>query len=289
MREKAIVREIAAHDLYCCLLPQCEALRTCRSGFPIATQPSAVQNLLSTWTYRSVLIVTDRSMSSSKQNGPMMQCLEMATQAVHFTECNGLCRQCSGGCATPEDVVLRVHVIGQQKMCLVRKPDIVKKVWHSVNLVAKPLAHDHSLPHVVRCKPMFNLYPVMIHVEICDQNSQHGLPVNSKLLTSPRRRLAWAVDNRVSDSSNVMWCPRWIRSSRVWLSVSVFMIAVIHSPMGSELVDPSVDYWVDRKFTTSEPFVELQLSCVDRLLPKIRLNYKYLLLSSPWHLEGQIW
>ena len=31
------------------------------------------------------------------QNGPMMPCLEMATQAVHFTECNGLCRQCSGG------------------------------------------------------------------------------------------------------------------------------------------------------------------------------------------------
>ena len=25
------------HDLYCCLLPQCEALRTCRSGYPIAT------------------------------------------------------------------------------------------------------------------------------------------------------------------------------------------------------------------------------------------------------------
>jgi len=24
---------IAAHDLYCCLLPQCEALRTGRSGF----------------------------------------------------------------------------------------------------------------------------------------------------------------------------------------------------------------------------------------------------------------
>jgi len=23
--------------------------------------------------------------------------LEMATQTVHFTECNGLCRQCSGG------------------------------------------------------------------------------------------------------------------------------------------------------------------------------------------------
>jgi len=33
-------RVIAAHDLYCCLLPQCEALRTCRSGFPIATVPN---------------------------------------------------------------------------------------------------------------------------------------------------------------------------------------------------------------------------------------------------------
>ena len=58
-------------------------------------QPSAVQNLPSTWTYRSVLIVTDRSLSSSNQNGPMIPCLEMAAQAVHFTECNGLCRQCS--------------------------------------------------------------------------------------------------------------------------------------------------------------------------------------------------
>jgi len=40
---------------------------------------------------------------------------------------------------------------------------------------------------------------------------------------------------------------------------------------------------------TSEPFFELQLSFVDRLLLKISLKYKYLLLSSPWHLEGQIW
>jgi len=92
-------------------------------------------------------------------------------------------------------------------MRLVQKLDIVKKVWHSVNLVAKPLAHDHLLPHVVRCKLLFNLYPVRIRVEICDQNSPHGLPVDSKLLTSPTHRLAWAVDNRVSDSSNVVWCP----------------------------------------------------------------------------------
>jgi len=60
-------------------------------------RPSAVQNLPSTWTYHLVFIVTDCLLSSSNQNGPMMPCLEMATQAVHFTECNGLCRQCSGG------------------------------------------------------------------------------------------------------------------------------------------------------------------------------------------------
>jgi len=30
-------RVIMACELYCCLLPQCEALRTCRSGFPMAT------------------------------------------------------------------------------------------------------------------------------------------------------------------------------------------------------------------------------------------------------------
>jgi len=31
-------RVISSGDLYCCLLPRCEALRTCRSGFPIATR-----------------------------------------------------------------------------------------------------------------------------------------------------------------------------------------------------------------------------------------------------------
>jgi len=29
-------RVITVHELYSCLLPQCKALRTCRSGFPIA-------------------------------------------------------------------------------------------------------------------------------------------------------------------------------------------------------------------------------------------------------------
>ena len=35
-------RVISSGHLYCCLLPRCEALRTCRSGFPIATPPTIV-------------------------------------------------------------------------------------------------------------------------------------------------------------------------------------------------------------------------------------------------------
>jgi len=36
-RKQAIIREIATHDLNCYFLPQCKALRTCCSGFLIAT------------------------------------------------------------------------------------------------------------------------------------------------------------------------------------------------------------------------------------------------------------
>ena len=43
------------HDLYCCLLPRCEALRTCRSGFPTITIAVFVLNLsdmIFLWTAR---------------------------------------------------------------------------------------------------------------------------------------------------------------------------------------------------------------------------------------------
>jgi len=36
-------RVIAVHDLYCCLLPQCEALHTCHSSFPIAALEEIVK------------------------------------------------------------------------------------------------------------------------------------------------------------------------------------------------------------------------------------------------------
>jgi len=42
------------HDLYCCLLPQCEALRTCCSGFPIATLLSTTSAL---WFWRRIRFV----------------------------------------------------------------------------------------------------------------------------------------------------------------------------------------------------------------------------------------
>ena len=35
-------RVISLGELYCCFLPQCEALRTCRSGFPIATELNVI-------------------------------------------------------------------------------------------------------------------------------------------------------------------------------------------------------------------------------------------------------
>jgi len=38
-------RVIMACELYCCLLPQCEALRICRSGFPIVTIITTLQQL----------------------------------------------------------------------------------------------------------------------------------------------------------------------------------------------------------------------------------------------------
>jgi len=39
-------RVISSGDLYCCLLPRCETLRICRSGFPIATVLTKVQSFM---------------------------------------------------------------------------------------------------------------------------------------------------------------------------------------------------------------------------------------------------
>ena len=49
-------RVIAARELYCCLLPQCEVLRACRSGFPIAILQRVVSFFISTYTRRLQLL-----------------------------------------------------------------------------------------------------------------------------------------------------------------------------------------------------------------------------------------
>ena len=50
-------RVISSGDLYCCLLPRCKALRSCRSGFPIATTPcrKLAANRMSLETVRSAV------------------------------------------------------------------------------------------------------------------------------------------------------------------------------------------------------------------------------------------
>jgi len=56
-----------ACELYCCLLPQCEALRICRSGFPIATSVIMPRVQQVNWAKsRSVQSVLNTNMMSNK-------------------------------------------------------------------------------------------------------------------------------------------------------------------------------------------------------------------------------
>jgi len=48
----AMTRVISSGDLYCCLLPWCEALRACRFGFPIATIVLMKFSYLNYWLLR---------------------------------------------------------------------------------------------------------------------------------------------------------------------------------------------------------------------------------------------
>ena len=111
----------------------------------------------------------------------MMPCLEMATQKVHFKDCNGLCRQCSG-CVLP------------MRCCFWSSHDPTTETRLETRhcqenltqlLVSNSLAHDFTLSHVLKFKFLFNMYPVSIQTEICNQNSPHRLWGDSKQLTSP--------------------------------------------------------------------------------------------------------
>ena len=54
-REQAITEWSWQCELYCCLLPQCEALRICRSRFPIATLWNRTTKLVS-WCNQLILV-----------------------------------------------------------------------------------------------------------------------------------------------------------------------------------------------------------------------------------------
>jgi len=65
-------RVIAACYLYSCLLPQREALRTCRSGFPIAT----IESCLAKFRVLNYF--------ASEQNG--IACMQFVQIAAHFRQ-----------------------------------------------------------------------------------------------------------------------------------------------------------------------------------------------------------
>ena len=60
--KQAIIREIATHALYCCLLPWCEALLICHSGFPTAIadsrDPNQVPKKTLPYPYNTIICVT---------------------------------------------------------------------------------------------------------------------------------------------------------------------------------------------------------------------------------------
>jgi len=70
-------RVIMAYDLYCCLLPQCEALHTCHSGFPITTKWCCDQDVKvvpgAAFTKRTILL---------RSESPSSKCAELHTVAA---------------------------------------------------------------------------------------------------------------------------------------------------------------------------------------------------------------
>ena len=52
-------RVISSGDIYCCLLPRCEALRTCHLGFPIATPLNERNHLALSFQLHNVIIHTN--------------------------------------------------------------------------------------------------------------------------------------------------------------------------------------------------------------------------------------
>lgn len=156
----------------------------------LTPSPKCCRELTNIWTYRSVLIITDRSSSPSNQNGPMMP-FEYGDPGKALHRGQALFRLSAYGVSYPRRCFPQSCPASSENQTLSRQS-------HIVNFVAKLQAYDHSLLHNVRCKLQFNRNPVSIQVEICNR-IPHRLPLDSKLLTSPTLELAWDADNRDSD------------------------------------------------------------------------------------------
>ena len=73
-----------------------KATPSCWNHWPSLSKPlrhpNVVQNFCSTSVQRWELTMSDPSLSSLNQNGLMIPCFDIATQAVHLMECIGPCR-----------------------------------------------------------------------------------------------------------------------------------------------------------------------------------------------------
>jgi len=135
-REQAIIREIVTHDLSCCLLPRCEALCTCRSGFPIATHVMSLSgscvkifSVKALWK-NLVVLVNDKknSLKTATASRTQAWCLLSQSDILVF-----IFSGCRNGLA---DVVLFRDFTETLKLCV--NSDIVGtfrfpefwKIWH---------------------------------------------------------------------------------------------------------------------------------------------------------------
>jgi len=76
-------RAISSGDLYCCLLLQCEALRTCRSGFPIAAEST-----VSGHTFSSTSSVCLKCFRTKKhKTAAIISLLSFSANLLIFLQC----------------------------------------------------------------------------------------------------------------------------------------------------------------------------------------------------------
>jgi len=109
-------RVIMACELYCCLLPQCEALRICRSGYPIATKWCCDQDVKVVRSSAFTQRTSDRCVRCKKE-GMLLQPL----------------RWCCVECVIHHERDVREE---QHHSYMWREQEIIEWSWHVNSIVA---------------------------------------------------------------------------------------------------------------------------------------------------------